>query len=339
VHSRSSSRYRNLHTIRTDSAATRRETEEGIPPRLPSRRISHSTIRVGGFRRFPVNGDDRSLNLPSHAPRVLGHYRELLNVSERERQGRTEGQREGDSLRRVAFRDLSGIRKNAEKQDTSAGMSVTPRDAVPFLRRVRGHFEICPRRARLLTKGCARSLPGDGSCRHAADVKNVKRRDTDSRRADFCVRSPRGFIVPRACEERATIEGSISRMRDADMTATVSQSRSLLFPRSRGSPGVRAARPPPARSNQAMSSSPGPKGRGRTAGEQRRAALMHYSFAGRTPKATCPGLDFDEFNLAFAQGSGARRAGLTSRSGFHLESRTVRNADSAAPPLSPDPSR
>jgi len=72
---------------------------------------------------------------------------------------------------------------------------------------------------------------------------------------------------------------------------------------------------------------------------------MHYSFAGRTPKATCPGLDFDEFNLAFAQGSGARRAGLTSRSGFHLGPRTdaVRKADSAAaaaaPPLSPDPSR
>lgn len=30
----------------------------------------------------------------------------------------------------------------------------------------------------------------------------------------------------------------------------------------------------------------------------------------RTPKATCSGLDFDEFNLAFAQGSGSALSGI-----------------------------
>jgi len=104
----------------------------------------------------------------------LGHYREslsrcsimLMHPRETARDKGTKGESRTRSLpaKHLPRLPLHPQKRRAEKQRASAGMSVTPRDAVPFLHRVRGHFEICPaatsrpRRARLLTKGCARSL-------------------------------------------------------------------------------------------------------------------------------------------------------------------------------------
>jgi len=187
------------------------------------------------------------------------------NPRETARDKGTEGESRTRSLpaKHLPRLPLHPQKRRAEKQRASAGMSVTPRDAVPFLHRVRGHFEICPaatsrpRRARLLTRGCARSLlflpfperrllstcSGRKKMSSACDgpVLPPPPSPSLSSRAWGPLGKLRWDRSARSAEEKAAIEGSISPerfpRRDADAAATVyrDRARSLgcrrLFPR------------------------------------------------------------------------------------------------------------